>query len=281
MIVGPIIRAGSQSPPVRKSARGWAAETSALFSLNVGGEKFSFGSFVALDETVKSAHPIGMEKIRSAGFILAPQFQLGPTFAVHALVATAWSAGDKAARRHKKRGCAGDAPPLHARPVRLTLISTGLQLPLFGNAAGKIPGNREPLSKIETCECDGLRLGGWTPAHATIAADEQALIGLGVKNERALAGSDNVLHAGSAQPCANILPLPPAIEGHEHCPRAVAKPGDKRIVTGHLVHGDNRLEPVVHLVRIAFPGIFVVERTLVDRNRPGTYRFPAGKRIAF
>src|SRR6266704_2370012 len=200
--------------------------------------KFSFGSFVALDETVKSAHPIGMEKIRSAGFILAPQFQLGPTFAVHALVATAWSAGDKAARRHKKRGCAWDAPPLHARPVRLTLISTDLQLPLFGNAAGEIPGNREPLSKIESCECDRLRLGGWTTAHATIA-------------------------------------------GHEHRPRAVAKPGDKRIVTGHLVHGDNRLEPVVHLVRIAFPGIFVVERTLVDRNRPGTYRFPAGKRIAF
>jgi hypothetical protein len=130
-------------------------------------------------------------------------------------------------------------------------------------------------------ELDDFSLGNRAPTHAPVKAHEHALIGLGVKNERALAGSDQVLHPGTARPRAHVLPLLPAIEGQEHCPRAVAKPGDQRIVAGEFGHCDNRLEPVVHLVRIAFPGIFVVEGTPVDWNRPGTQLFPAGKRIAF
>src|SRR6266849_4030869 len=100
-----------------------------------------------------------MEKIRGAGFILAPQFQLRPVFAVRALVATAQPACDKTSRSDKKRGGPWDAPPFHARRACLTLISTDLQLPLFGDSAEKITGDPEPLFKIKSRECNSLRLG--------------------------------------------------------------------------------------------------------------------------
>jgi len=102
-----------------------------------------------------------------------------------------------------------------------------------------------------------------------------------MKNERAPAGSDNVLRSGAAQPRADVPPLLPAVQRHEHGARAVRKPGHKRIVARKLKCGDNRLEPAIHLVWIAFPGVFVVERTLVDRERSGTQLLAAGKRIRF
>jgi len=76
------------------------------------------------------------------------------------------------------------------------MISTDLQLRLVSNAAEKIVGDLQPLFEIKRREFDSFSLGSRAPTHSTITTEEQALIGLRLKN----GGSEKVLHAARATP---------------------------------------------------------------------------------
>src|SRR5437870_4808131 len=72
-----------------------------------------FGSL--LKESIIASHPVGMEKVGSAGFFFLPKRHLSPFQRIRALVAATRAAGNPSGRRQEDRRGSGNTPPMHGR----------------------------------------------------------------------------------------------------------------------------------------------------------------------
>ena len=229
------------------------------------------------NKSVVAAHPIRMQVVGGAGFIFTPQLQFGPTLAVSGQIGSPRAAGQNSTGRGNSHEASGMRQPSIAAAVAPSW-------PLRTSCCCSSIRNSAPPAARQSCTLASPSTAAWSP-HPFCASSflhPVLLERLGryrrTTQRFAWAMRQCCEHGRPALP-NSCPPRLHAISRHIQVAGRIGEPGHQRIVTGELKGRYGGLQPAVHRVRIAFPRILVVERTLIDRDRPDRLLLRAAARI--